>query len=447
MSRYHSDLRRLLTTSTGEPLPYYLVPFDKHGNSRSDPLINALLNDLETNRYSHVIIFSHGWNNTWDVANARYDDFIQGVAKLRRDFNLPPSGGGNQFKPLLVGIFWPSTALAFGSDEVGPNVELQALGGNPAALGESVLIDDIASALSSADASRFYALAVRDRLSMDEASELANLLVGQIAYDDEESIAIQDAAPLLPDELLQIWGDVQVAERDVTWGGVELPQIKAQGLPSFLDPRWLIRILSVHRMKRRAGLVGEKGGALLLQQISKATEARLHLIGHSYGAKLLLSAVANMPKPTANAGFIHSLLLLHGALSNLSFAEQVPGSAQPGRYHGVLDRVIQPVLTTYSSRDFSLHRIYHWTFRRKGDLGDIAKFADPSCDRYAALGGYGPRHSQERNIALPAYPAPIPPLNDKVRLFGLDGSANISGHGDVSNYATWWLLYQQLGQS
>ncbi|AKC79200.1 hypothetical protein XB05_10960 [Xanthomonas arboricola] len=271
------------------------------------------------------------------------------------------------------------------------------------------------------------------------------MLAGQISLEDDDTIAAHAARPPSAAELVQVWTTVQATEREISWGNLELPGIKAQVMPDFLDPRWLIRMLSVYRMKKRAGVVGGNGVSPLLGEIRNSTKARLHLIGHSYGAKLLLSAVAGLPKPAHDERPIHSLLLLQGAISSLSFADQVPETDQPGRYRAVLDRVFQPVLTTYSIHDFPLHRIYHLIFRRHGDMGDVAAFAD-TASQYAALGGSGPIPPQHIKIPLPRYPGKIPPVDDKVRLYGFDASDVIAGHGDINNYATWWLLYQQLGQ-
>jgi pimeloyl-ACP methyl ester carboxylesterase len=77
----------------------------------------------------------------------------------------------------------------------------------------------------------------------------------------------------------------------------------------------VIRLASVYQMKDRAGRVGASGVRELLEDLlAKNETARLHLLGHSYGAKVLLSALATatlMPGRKA-----HSMLLLQPAVSH-----------------------------------------------------------------------------------------------------------------------------------
>src|SRR5262249_8493831 len=66
---------------------------------------------------------------------------------------------------------------------------------------------------------------------------------------------------------------------------------------SDLDARKLVRLATVLQMKDRASQVGAKGVGPLLRDILRAhTEVRVHLIGHSYGAIVVLSAVCYPPE-------------------------------------------------------------------------------------------------------------------------------------------------------
>jgi pimeloyl-ACP methyl ester carboxylesterase len=196
-------------------------------------------------------------------------------------------------------------------------------------------------------------------------------------------------------------------------------------------------------MKDRAGTVGATGASALLHDLLQRTNAPVHAVGHSYGGKLLMSAIATQPAGTKP---VKSLLLLEPAVSHLCFAATVPGRAGPGGYRQVLDRVVNPVLTTYSANDFPLHAIYHLALLRRSDLGELKIAAaltpagNPPND-YAALGGYGPRGAAEHLIA--EIPAPGEAIDMAgARIVGLDGSLNkrISSHGDVANPYTAWAL-------
>src|SRR5262249_43954879 len=90
--------------------------------------------------------------------------------------------------------------------------------------------------------------------------------------------------------------------------------------------------LSFWLMKRRAGQVGERLGRELLAPAVTALgdrAPRVHLIGHSFGAKLVTSAVLGGLRP-------ETLVLLQAAFSAFAFAEDVPGKNRPGLYRPVL---------------------------------------------------------------------------------------------------------------
>ncbi len=113
--------------------------------------------------------------------------------------------------------------------------------------------------------------------------------------------------------------------------------------------------LSFWVMKRRAGEVGERFGreylAPLWRSISRAP--RLHLVGHSFGAKLATSATLGGARPD-------SLTLLLGAFSAFAFAPEIPGSDRPGFYHRVLAerQVHGPIVVLRSDHDAALGTLY-----------------------------------------------------------------------------------------
>ena len=189
-------------------------------------------------------------------------------------------------------------------------------------------------------------------------------------------------------------------------------------------------------MKDRAGTVGFKGVGPMLQRLLTAGQQRTHLIGHSYGAKVVLSATAAgnaLPRP------VTSMLLLQPAVSHLCFADQVPGTSHPGGYRKVLTRVDQPILSTFSKHDFALTKLFHLALRRKSDLGEIKIGGTPS--KYAALGGFGPNEAHEERIDIKTLPASYNLGSNAPEVYGIKADQTIKGHGDISNLSTWWALY------
>jgi len=105
-----------------------------------------------------------------------------------------------------------------------------------------------------------------------------------------------------------------------------------------------VQALSFWLMKRRAGQVGERVGRELLSVVGHKT--RLHLIGHSFGGRLVASAVLG-GAPAC------SLTLLLAAFSAFAFAREVPGFDRPGAYHPILAqaRVHGPIVVLRSAHD------------------------------------------------------------------------------------------------
>ncbi|HEX7182428.1 MAG TPA: alpha/beta hydrolase [Thermoanaerobaculia bacterium] len=437
---------RHLRLSDGTDVPYYIIPFDKQGRCEGPETRKHLLDSAKAQGYTDIFLFSHGWNNDWTAATERYENFIEGYMGMRQKHSLPMPPG---YKPLLVGIFWPSTALVFTEDEVGPGIAADDPEAMDAAVAEERQeVREVAEALPpDADVERFYELAQKEALTEEEALELARILAPLYRGENDE---LEAGGSSSAEEILAVWKAAAPPQQDFsdasdfgTVGGGTAGGPQAAGFGDALrrlDPRQPIRLFTVWQMKDRAGTVGARGVSPLLRDLLKATEekkTRVHLIGHSYGGKVVLSAVAAAELPRK----VESILLLQPAVSHLCFAEKVPGTDRPGGYRAVLDRVNKPVLTTFSAHDVPLTRVFHLAVRRADDLGEakIAAEGEPP-SQYAALGGFGPRKAGEKLIDIVDRPQKYD-LTQGPRVYGIRATRTIGGHGDVSNESTWWALY------
>ena len=191
-------------------------------------------------------------------------------------------------------------------------------------------------------------------------------------------------------------------------------------------------------MKDRAGRVGGNGVARMLREIADGCPgARISLAGHSYGAKVVLSALCNGPAPSR---IVDSVLLLQPALSCYAFTAGLDGHV--GGYRPALDRVREPIVTTYSRNDVPLTRFFHLAVRRKSDLAE-AQIAGQPPSKFAALGGFGPQGVEADWIEMPAEGEPYPLAVDR-RIIAVDGTRFISGHGAVETPQTAWALLSQV---
>lgn len=424
----------------------WLVRFDTNGVCSSPKTRDALLDSLSAKKGRPVLFFSHGLNNDFADAVDLYRRFLFEFEKV---LAAHPIAG---ISPIFVGVTWPSIWLP---SDAGP--QMAAGNGEPkAASSDEAVLRELADILPvETDWSRLYALFEAERISRDEAHELARLLAPALRPSEEGGPGEAAASEA---NIVRAMAEMQRADGgppqddDIdaigVVGGSGGDDLTAAGLLDFLDPRPALRLASLYLMKDRAGKVGANGVAPLLREMLQRNAAPIHAVGHSFGCKVMLSATAAEPKPGRR---LKSLLLLQPAVSHLSFATSVPGRDGPGGYRHVLERVESPIFSTYSANDFPLHSIYHLALLRRRDLGEAqiaavgTKAGNPP-NAYAALGGYGPRGTDESLID------PIPKPGEKfnypnaARLVGLDGSLDrrIDSHGGVANPYTAWALHAQM---
>ena len=261
------------------------------------------------------------------------------------------------------------------------------------------MLAELATGLTRAERATTRDLADRPELDPGEAQRLARLLSALIRSEDEEPHEGPDVAPNA-DALVE-------AARDA----------RADPQGAAVDPDALIRVATAVLMKDRAATVGAQGVADLLLRLqatpsSKLPERRrIHVVGHSYGAKVMLAALSSAP---ATLG-VDSVLLLQPAVSAWCFTEG-------GAYRPALERTRQPLVTTFSKNDSALNRVQ---------------------GKNAALGGEGPLGANAQVLAALEPPAEYD-FTTANRLVGVDGSRVIHDHDDVSSDATAWLLLAQV---
>lgn len=426
-----------ISLGDGRVASRYTLKFDREGSCTSLEHRADALEEAAAPRVTDVFLFAHGWNNDWQAATARYDSFIAGFGETRRAGHGLKLG--DDFQPLLIGIFWPSTILVTASEQ-GPVIAGGDAGSHETALAE------LAAAFEPADREQLTALLRTDTLDSAGALALAKIVAPLVALDDDE--APEPFAAPSAEDLVAIWQQITDDEPAPTPGAggvVKWPRSAGPRAAGFsLDPRKLLRILSVRTMKDRAGVVGAKGIAPLLGELLTATEGRVHMIGHSYGCKVCLSAICAEELPPGER--VDSLLLLQPAVNHRCFAIDA-GHGNPGGYRTALERVRQPILTTLSKHDIPLRTWFHHALTRGKDEGEASIAALPSVPSpYAALGGYGPRGAELETEAVDLLDpgTRYAPARTSTRLVAVDGARGISGHGDISTPFTWWALYDQV---
>jgi hypothetical protein len=428
----------------GKSADLYLLRFDENGRLKSPQTAELAIQAARS--ASDVFFFSHGWNNVYADALARYRDFTVGFVAQRSALALPVAVG---YRPVLIGVIWPATWFVLDSEE-GPDIA----GGGASQLGYEQMLAEVVGGMPADQGDELTELLDGQRvLSKESATKAAELVRSALWSADDPDAATEppDVAAVLSSWQAIAAGGQPFVEEDETIGTVGAGPIVTgpvdepeQAGWSGLDPRGLLRMGSVWRMKARAGTVGTYGVAPVLARLLE-TNARIHLAGHSFGARVVLSAVAAQP-PSRPA---YSMLLLQPAVNRWCFADNVAMTGRVGGYRSVLDRVERPIISTMSSADKPLHEFFHLAVR--GDsLGEVKPAAVGDTERYGALGGYGPAGlgplMREHPLVI-LTPGTRYDLNGPVRVLAVDGSARdgnapaISGHGDICNGYTWWALH------
>src|SRR4029450_11745292 len=170
----------------------------------------------------------------------------------------------------------------------------------------------------------------------------------------------------------------------------------------------VLRIATYWQMKNRAGAVGRDGlGKVLSRLPQDAPDVRVHLIGHSFGARLVSFALSGLPAPmTQTKSPVKSLFLLQGAFSHYAFADELPHDrTRSGVLKGMAARVDGPLLTTQSLRDYAGGVSYPAASIVNHD--DDAAFDNPS-QRWGAMGHDGAQAVRATRLPLSAPRGPHP---------------------------------------
>lgn len=333
-----------------------------------------------------LLVLTHGWNN--DVAGAR-DLFTQLARSLRA-----VTDDGHGLAPGrtlgILGVIWPSRQFALPEQMAG----VAAAAGSPITQQDLLdAIDGLRAVFPDEQATLDKAAALVPHLT-DKASarrafvELVRGLLAPDAGDPAEG----------PAALFTLPGDVVLDRLAVPApigppGGVGHAAAVGGPLGGILGAGLnLLNYATFYAMKERSAVVGVAGLAPLLTAIARPG-LRLHLAGHSFGARLVSAAVKALPAGVAVA----SVALLQGAFSHFGFAADwdpdTPG-AQPGFFRPDLaePRVTGPVLVTHTANDVAVGIAYAVASRLANQVA--AGIGGPD-DRYGGIGRNGAQRTAE----------------------------------------------------
>ncbi|MPY61174.1 serine-threonine protein kinase [Streptomyces spongiae] len=373
--------------------PYWELTFDADGDVDGRQR-DRLLAEAGQRGVRDLVVFAHGWNNDRSGATRLYSRFFEPFPALAPRARLG-----------YVGVLWPSMRF---SDEPIPDLPRSVtegvsdgVSGVPASA-RPVLDKGTRHALLEVFPGRATVVEQLARLldqqpdetaALEEFGRLVRLLVEVRPQGPQASFAADTLAEGVPEsDPEMLFGDTVAVCGEFAAALAEVESASgAQAVP--VQPRlWdggkeLLRQATYFAMKRRAGTVGERGLGRAIGQLARtAPEVRVHLVGHSFGARLVSFALRGLPEGVRT---VKSVTLLQGAFSHYAFAARLPHDTRAsGVLHGQQKRIDGPLVCCHSRHDSALGTIYPLASRMAGDSRSIAGFGIGSVlgTKWGALG-------------------------------------------------------------
>lgn len=416
-------------------IPYVEAEFDKKGQLIRQVSIPQGVTDL--------FVVSHGWNNNRAAAEALYSNLFTNFAGVAQPNDLDGR------KLAIVGVIWPSKQF---DELVSAAAAGTAAGGaasiNPQASAQS---DELLGAKLDRMAEVFTEPAQLETLrelrallpDLQDKGSARSEFVAKVRtlLDTSAQNAEDSSSTFFKDDGNEIMKRLTVDEDDLDesitsdGGSASLPlgvgMVKpatggAAGFLSFLSgikssAMNVLNFATYYEMKSRAGSVGGNGVAALIDGLAPQVQ-RIHLVGHSFGGRVVAATAANSTNDK-----IRSMSLLQTAFSHNGFSESMNGF-----FRGVVSnaRVKGPILVTHTRNDKAVGVAYPLASRLSGDT--TAAFGDEN----SKFGGLG-RNGAQKMKADEVVTGKLLPVGSAYqfqagKFFNLEGSAFIPDHGGVT---------------
>jgi hypothetical protein len=453
-------------------LPFWDLVFDAEGDT-DGASADALIAEVKTRSVTDLYVFSHGWNNERRTARRLYEAFFGLLAA-----QLAATAAGPAVTAGLAGVFWPAKRW---SDEPIPDFTPGAgapgagAAGAPSGAGSAGVASGGAAAATlrerepvGAPVSQLDDQTLADLLATFPASKavierMAALLDGPATEEAQTEFFahLQDFAAIegLPEDdgetaedtepgVPRMLSDQPRAVFDRYADALRLPPSAGgeAGIGDFARRVWsgakeALRQATYWEMKSRAGVVGRKGlGPLLGRLATEAPQVRVHLIGHSFGARLVSYALAGLP---AGRTPVKSVTLLQGAFSHFAFTRPLPFDAgRSGALAGMQTRIDGPLTVCFSRHDGAVGTFYPLASMAARDDSAGAE------ERFYRWGGMGADGAQNDDARLDAIrPAGATYRFSRDHILNIDaaevvrrGAAPTGAHSDIVHPELTWVV-------
>lgn len=377
-------------------IPYSAAEFDKNGKLLTIPTVPSGTTDL--------IVVSHGWNNDRTSAEDFYSKLFGNFADVTASDPLI-----QKRKLAIVGVIWPSRKWDDFIKQ--PAAATAATGG-----ARSTAAASKAASLAAMQASIDLVAPLFDDPGDDQQLDKLRRLVPDLEDNPAAQVAFVEALRLLLDpnqsQASQQSSDDGSAvffrgQADVIFNRASQTAIASpvpSGSASALDNTGqaagfgdvlsgtanavanLLNLTTYFEMKQMAGTVGKLGVAPLIDQLATQVE-RVHLVGHSFGGRLVTAASASCTTPK-----LHSLALLQAAFSHNGFSKK-----RKGFFRSVLNdhRLKGPILVTHTKNDLAVGLAYPAASRISRD--NASAFGGPD-DEFGGIGSNGAQQLEDGEL-------------------------------------------------
>lgn len=448
--------------------PTFDVEFTRDGAIFQEAQIDALLAALGP--VTDLLVLSHGWNNDKADASQLYEELLGNIDKLLdlRDQGSLPAPLEKFVKPLrnrtfaAVRIFWPSKR--FTDEDLIPGggaASAEAEKENQEAVNRILdRLKDDPHVLGGAEQSPVHVAAVEKakalvpKLATTDAKrkfvkELRNILDPSMKENDDASAGFFAVSAETLFENAQAPVVAPAAPSAGAGGGSGLGNGGAAGLGDLLSgvqaaARRIANFATYYQMKSRAGTVGSKGVADLLEQVRDAKSAiRIHLVGHSFGGRVVIAAAHALP----GTAVLGSMSLLQAAFSHNGLSGGFPKEKPTGKgfFRALVDekRISGPIIITHTKNDRAVGIAYPLASRIAGQ--NAAALGDQD-DPYGGMGRNGAQNTDEADsqftMGLPGTPYSF----EKQKIHNISSDL-IQDHGDVRRIEVAYAILSATGSS
>jgi hypothetical protein len=440
--------------STIAGFPYAEVEFTKDGTVHDQAQVDAVHSMLADSRVSDLVVISHGWNNDMREAHELYEKFFASFRALVDDAAVPATAGRRYG---VLAVLWPSKRFA--------DRELIASGAaSVGGLGDRELlaeVDHLAEALddSATEAPLAEAKQLVPRLENEPAArsrfaDLVRSVLSAEAADREDASSELFTVP--GEQLMEELAKRPPAARPpgpAGGGGAAVVGTmpppppaagEAAGLREFVTgakaaARRLVNYATYYEMKNRAGVVGRGVNAVLRDVRGRRRDVKLHLVGHSFGGRLVTAA--------ASAGGIDpaTVTLLQAAFSHYGFAENWDDKAADGLFRPMITEgmVSGPVLITCTRNDTAVGRAYPIASQI---MRQNASWTGGPTDPYGGIGSNGAQKTPEASDGR-LLPVGSSYTFQPGRLHNLTADDFIADHSDVCGREVAYAVLTAIGGS